>query len=1501
MTTVDDFDSYTDIEHVRKLPDTYIGSIQNTKDSRWIITTNDDGIEEAEQEEVEFNPGLEQCILELLVNAADHVERCKTLYDQGEDIDKVTKIMVELDKNMISVWNDGPGIPIEQKSIKGSKMYVPEMIFGNLRTSSNYKASVKKTWGGKNGIGAKAANIFSKRFIVEVQNQGKRYFQEWSDGMDKKTEPKITKSKGADFTKITYYPDFPAFGMKSFDCNSTNLLIKKRVYDISAATGKETTVYYNNTKVSIKDFTDYMKLYIGEAKKVVWKTERWEVGFALCPYDQATQISFVNAICTDEGGTHVKHVLEPVLDEITKELQKKCKGAVIKKQYIKDNVIVFIKALIENPSFNSQLKKNLTTSVIKFGSRCEVPPDVIKKIAKLGITDNVLEIAKAKDMKAAMKKIDGTKKVRLSDIKKLEDANWAGTASAMECTLILTEGDSITGDTPLTLKSPNGQIIVKNIEDLTTDFIQEGVKEYGQTDYEIWTDKGWTRIKHIMRHKTIKKMFRILTHTGCVDVTEDHSLILKDGCEISPKECEVDDQLLHSFPLFEENKVEIPDNYKTLEVRELWKYASQLKVRYYQTLGKDKIIKIIEKYKNTEKHSFMNVNNNITTDESWVMGLFFADGNCGIYDKNLTWGLSNTDLTLLNKSQTILTKLYGDTFTIYTMKTKPSGLTINCTNLKQQYKLCLNGGKKTRFIIEKYRELLYHNKLKYIHPVILNGSKEIRQSFFNGYYLGDGQHNLNSRMKIDINGKITAQCIFMLCNSLGYQTSLNHSYTKPNIYTIGVSREKFSKDPIIIKKIFELPIKEQYVYDLETENHHFQAGIGQLIVHNSAKGLALNGIPSAGGRNKWGVFPLRGKFLNVRTATAAQLIKNEEIIAINRILGLKMGLTDITKLRYGRVMIFTDSDVDGAHIKGLLINYFTFNWPEIVKQGLLECMITPLIKVFKNNKLLIQFYNLDDYKKWVEVNKPKGTREKYYKGLGTSTAVEAKEYFSDLNSTKKKYTFKDSDMPIIVKIFDKEYADERKTWITEALVNPKDIDYNKKIVPIDYFLDRELVQFSIYDNIRSIPNVIDGFKPSQRKIIYACLKKKLFLKSDGSGEIKVAQLSGYISEQAVYHHGEASLQGTVIAMAQDFVGSNNLNLLLPIGNFGSRQEGGDDAASSRYIYTALNSLVKLLFNETDNLLLNYLEDEGTKIEPDFYVPIVPMLLINGSTGIGTGWSTNIPCFKIDDIVHNILKLLDDEDSNLREMNPYYRGFKGQIIRLGPHNWKSIGVIKYISKDTVEITELPIGMWKQDFKELLDKLMDSNAVKAVTVNDDDSEKNANDVCYRVRLNQTIEKDSVDDLISFFKLEKNISGTNMVAFNEKCIITHYGSVEDILWTFFVYRLDFYQLRKNYLEKALREEIHKISERLRFVLLVIEDKIKTHKRKKTEIIKDLTSNRFALEDHHELLSMKLYEFTEEEVEKLEKELHNHKEELRSLLLKTNKDMWREDLQTLMKFVKI
>ena len=281
----------------------------------------------------------------------------------------------------------------------------------------------------------------------------------------------------------------------------------------------------------------------------------------------------------------------------------------------------------------------------------------------------------------------------------------------------------------------------------------------------------------------------------------------------------------------------------------------------------------------------------------------------------------------------------------------------------------------------------------------------------------------------------------------------------------------------------------------------------------------------------------------------------------------------------------------------------------------------------------------------------------------------------------------------IVLAFDKRFADNRKKWLSTYDRN-NIIEHSQKSITYSEFIDKELIHFSNYDNERSIPNICDGLKPSQRKVLFDSLKKNLLK------EIKVSQLSGYISEQSSYHHGENYLQGTIISMAHNFIGSNNINLLNPNGQFGTRLLGGKDSASPRYIFTNLNHLTKLIFHPDDLPLLDYLNDDGFKIEPKYYVPIIPMILVNGCEGIGTGFSTKIPCYNPIQIVDNLKRMMRGED--IEEMSPWYRGYNGNIIKLNDKTFISRGKYTFVDTNTVVIDELPIGIWTDTYKELLEK-------------------------------------------------------------------------------------------------------------------------------------------------------------------------------------------------------
>jgi DNA topoisomerase-2 len=305
-----------------------------------------------------------------------------------------------------------------------------------------------------------------------------------------------------------------------------------------------------------------------------------------------------------------------------------------------------------------------------------------------------------------------------------------------------------------------------------------------------------------------------------------------------------------------------------------------------------------------------------------------------------------------------------------------------------------------------------------------------------------------------------------------------------------------------------------------------------------------------------------------------------------------------------------------------------------------------------------------------------------------------------MDANTKPFTWtSEEDGALIDMAFSKKKVEDRKRWL-RAFKPGTFLDHSASEVRYDDFINRELILFSLADLQRSIPSVMDGLKPSQRKVLFACFKRRL------RADIKVAQLSGYVSEHSAYHHGEASLASTIVGLAQDFVGANNVNLLVPSGQFGTRLQGGKDHASPRYIFTRLAPLARALFPEADDALLRHLHDDGQRIEPEFYLPVLPLLLVNGADGIGTGWSTSVPNYNPLDVVANLKRMLDGEAPE--KMHPWYRGFRGTIApapdaKAGERAYLVTGVVRIIDNGTIEVTELPLQSWTQDYKDFLETL------------------------------------------------------------------------------------------------------------------------------------------------------------------------------------------------------
>lgn len=565
-----------------------------------------------------------------------------------------------------------------------------------------------------------------------------------------------------------------------------------------------------------------------------------------------------------------------------------------------------------------------------------------------------------------------------------------------------------------------------------------------------------------------------------------------------------------------------------------------------------------------------------------------------------------------------------------------------------------------------------------------------------------------------------------------------------------------------------------------------------LTEGESAKSMAVAGR-SVVGPDEFGVFPLRGKLLNVRDASIDQISKNAEIQSIKQFLGLqhKKEYTDTKSLRYGHIMIMTDQDHDGSHIKGLLINFLQCSFPSLLKipQFLIE-FITPIVKVWKgdpkNPTKSITFFTIPEYEAWKEQHKGDHSWDhKYYKGLGTSTSEDAQVYFRDLDRHLKEFhTMQENEDKLIDLAFSKKKADERKEWLRQFKPGTY-LDHSIDKITYTDFINKELILFSMADNMRSIPSMIDGLKPGQRKVLYTCFKRNL------KKDMKVVELAGLVSGLTAYHHGDVSLQQTIVGLAQTFVGSNNINCLEPSGNFGSRLQGGSDCASARYIYTRLSPFARRIFSPLDEPLLTYNMDDGKQIEPEVYCPVVPMVLINGADGIGTGWSSQIPNYSPEDIVDNLKRLMRDEKQV--PMIPWFRGWEGDIKQIGPDRFKFSGIIKQTGENEVEITELPIRLWTQDFKDRLEDIIKAEKVPSFIKDYTDYNTHVK-VRFIVQMEEKHMKIALEEgLEDKFKLSKVIGTTNLVAFDKHGRLHKYNSVEEIMEEFYTHRLIFYEKRK------------------------------------------------------------------------------------------------------------
>lgn len=461
---------------------------------------------------------------------------------------------------------------------------------------------------------------------------------------------------------------------------------------------------------------------------------------------------------------------------------------------------------------------------------------------------------------------------------------------------------------------------------------------------------------------------------------------------------------------------------------------------------------------------------------------------------------------------------------------------------------------------------------------------------------------------------------------------------------------------------------------------------------DSAKNFAVAGL-SVVGRAKFGVYPLKGKFVNLRGKSAKAVLEHKEAKELLQILGLQLGTTydaaAARRLPYSRLMVLSDQDVDGSHIAGLLFNFLDVCAPSLLaaKPDFLCRFATSLIRVdLKGSGGEVGFYSEGEYETWRADRLARGLSvgtPSFFKGLGTSSATRAKAYFRDLtaNSIVVRHTGREC-AEALDRVFHKGRAEDRRAFLAAHVGSRAFVDYSRAETTVTRFLEDELLpQYATASIVRAIPSVVDGFKESHRKVFFGM--RALGITSN----LSVGCVAGKVSGRTHYHHRATAMEDTIVHMAADYAGAGNLNLLVPDGQFGDRHD--HTAASAAYPKTRLHApLHELLYPPADDAVLVYREDEGVSVEPVHYVPVLPAVLCYGGKGVATGWSTDVPPFKPLDVLDASIAHLDGRP--LPALVPWYRGFGG-TVEAAERNEEAFvvrGTCEVRDNGEIHVTEVP---------------------------------------------------------------------------------------------------------------------------------------------------------------------------------------------------------------------
>ena len=1601
-------------EHVLLRPDTYIGDIEETKEEMWISKDNI-----ITKKLITFVPGFLKTFDELLVNARDASVNDKTC--------SALKIEYNKEEGYISVWNNGEdGIPVEEHP--EHKTLVPSMIFGELLTSSNYDDSKKRTTGGRNGYGAKLANIFSSKFEVEIgdSKNNKKFYQSWENNMSVTNKAKVTKySSKTSYVKVTYYPDFEKLNVKKGLDDDHFALFQRRCMDIAGTNGINNSdnikVYFNNEKININNFKKYIEAsFEGEPIYLDDSSDRWEVGVLYRPDAGNEAISFANGISTHRGGTHVNHVVDQIIKSLTNDyINKKHKGIKVSNSLIKESLVFYISCVIENPSFSSQTKDTLTSKVSNFGSSYKPNVNMMKKLAKSGIVDKVIKLAEFKES-AGLKKTDGKKLIKLKGIPKLDDANKAGGRDASNCSLILTEGDSAKA------------------------FAMAGLGIVGRDNFGVFPLKGKllnvreASVKVIGANDEINYLKQIIGLKQNIDYTDDNNFSqLRYGRIIILTDQDVDGshikgllmnflhvlwpELLKREGFVTSLATPIVKLFKGKEVKTFYNLTeyqnfmddlkesnslSGWKTKYYKGLGtststeakeyfhgiEDKLIKYFyksaikgidnsdldeEENKETDENSEEENKETDENSEEKVIkkDLLLSEDDDAItlaFDKNRsddrkTWLLNynkNKILTYEQKEITYSDFIHKDMIHFSnddTCRSIPSMMDgFKPSQRKIFYGASLRGLDKSEVKVAQLAGFV-SDKAAYHHgEMSLTGAiVGMAQDFV-------GANNINVLKPNGQFGCVAPDTEILLWNSKIVQAK-----------DVKVGDKLIGDDglPRIVSKTIKgvdtmYRIKNGRMNDYIVNSNHILTC--QLSSHKSIywkdsskswKMLYYNSINKKFGEKTIGTNLKPGNHVN------KSVLSREE--AYDKIKEFSKTIQDdpIFDINIQDYLILPKYIKD--HIKGIL-NSNTIKWKEQrvnidpyilgswLGDGMSDChafssIDSEIIKTWalwldKNGCETVHCENYNNHESCTYYIRRRGSGKddnvfpvgdiknssRNCKGCNTS----------NINTGACDWNFNKNN---------NEYICEGKNINNNKAINLNPFKelmkennlYKNKHVPIEYIINSEnnrlelLAGFIDTDGSLKKQNDTFGyriFQSNERKHIIESLRivagslgfrSKVYKSKNNMLELIITgydldripvkvdrkKINNYSQEESLIRQNRMNPMIHNIDVIKinngEFCGwhidSNERFLLADFTiTHNTRLRGGKDAASARYIWTEFSELTNMIFRKEDEPILNYLDEDGTKIEPEYYYPIIPMILVNGAEGIGTGFSTKCPQFNPIDIINNMKGLIENNKYTL--MTPWWSLFEGEVSREDDNNFLAKG--KYhIVGDSIIITELPVGEWTSNYKEYLEKKLEEELTKKNKSNINFLGYTDNNTDKRIYFELEFKKgylSTAKNLDKFLKMEKNIRLSNIHLYNKKGTIKKYRTIKSIMDEFYKIRLEMYVKRKDYILNKLKNELDIINYKVKFILAIIAKEIKINNKDKEYIESKLVTLEFpklskSIEDKGEktynyLLGMNLWSLSYEKVEELKKQCQDKESEYNKIKEITIEDMWKNELDELL-----